>query len=112
MNAQDPTLTAEQRKLHDDLARKLADEGRLIEAGFRAMCASTLTSGVTEDQLADLRMAYMAGAQHLFSSIVSILDSDREPTMNDLRRMDLINQELERFVAEMRFRVAPVGGSA
>ena len=36
----------------------------------------------------------MAGAQVLFSSIVNILDPGSEPTEADLKRMDLIHNEL------------------
>jgi len=105
-------LNAEQRKLHDDLARKLADDGKLVESGFQAMCASTLQPGATPEQLRDLRMAYMCGAQHLFASIVAMMDADSEPTANDMRRMSLIDAELRAFVSDLELRMAPVGGSA
>jgi len=41
-----------------------------------------------------------------------MLDADREPTVNDLRRMSLINDELLAFESELKLRAAPAGGSA
>jgi hypothetical protein len=54
-----------------------------------------------------MRLAFMAGAQHLFGSIAggtSVLDEDQEPTEGDLRRMDLIDQELRGFIEEFKRR--------
>ena len=36
----------------------------------------------------------MSGAEHLFSSIMAILDDGDEATENDLRRMELIDDEI------------------
>ncbi|HEY1900754.1 MAG TPA: hypothetical protein VGG49_13280 [Steroidobacteraceae bacterium] len=44
-----------------------------------------------------MRKAYMLGAQHLYASMIGIMDADREPTVQDLRRMELIHNELEAF---------------
>jgi hypothetical protein len=47
-------------------------------------------------------LAFLAGSQHLFSSIVVILDpGDEQPTEADLRKMDLIDKELRAFAREM-----------
>jgi hypothetical protein len=98
--------------VHDALAKKYADEGRLVEAGFAAMCFAILPPDVSQDQLSDMRLAYMAGAQPLFASIMSCLDPGSEPTLDDMRRMTLIDKELRAFDAEMKLRLAKVGGSA
>jgi hypothetical protein len=58
-----------------------------------------------------MHYAFMAGAQHLFSSIMTILDPEAEPTERDLKRMDLIDQELEAFRKEMELRAAKPGGT-
>ena len=100
------------RALHDSLAKKYADEGRLVEAGFAAMCVAILPTDLTQDQVSDMRLAYMAGAQHLFASIMACLDPGSEPTRDDMRRMTLIDTELRAFDAEMKLRLAKVGGSA
>jgi hypothetical protein len=100
------------RAVHDALAKRYADEGRLVEAGFATMCVAILPPDLTQDQVSDMRLAYMAGAQHLFASIMACLDPGSEPTLDDMRRMTLIDKELRAFHAEMKLRLAKVGGSA
>lgn len=78
------------------ITKQLTDEGRLVEAGFTAMQVIAL-EGASDAQIHDMRLAFMAGADHLFSSIISILDPDAEPTPKDLQRMDLIDGELEKW---------------
>ena len=58
-----------------------------------------------------MRYAFMAGSQHLFASIMSILDPGDEPTEKDLKRMDLIAAELEVFRKEMEAEL-PTRGRA
>ena len=100
------------RAVHDALAKRYADDGRMVEAGFAALCFAVLPPDVSQDQLSDMRLAYMAGAQHLFASIIACLDPGSEPTRDDMRRMTLIDNELRAFDAEMKLRLAKVGGSA
>lgn len=64
------------------------------------------------DQLREMRMAFFAGAQHLFSSIMTVLDPGEEPTDKDLQRMDLIHQELDAFIKDFALRYAPTKGTA
>jgi hypothetical protein len=92
------------------LSRKLADEGRLVEAGWVAMRIQCVPHNAPVWQLHDMRMAYMAGAQHLFASIMTILDDGVEETEADLTRMDLIAKELEVFAEELKLHMAKVAG--
>jgi hypothetical protein len=88
----------------------LMKEGRLVEAGFRLFILLAFTDGVptnagipvgvSKEQYDALRLAFFSGAQHLFGSLMSGLDEDAEPT--DARKMDLINSELDAFVAEFK----------
>jgi hypothetical protein len=55
---------------------------------------------------------FFAGAQHLFSSIVTILDPGEEPTDADIHKMDLIDRELQKFAREFELKVAKTEGSA
>lgn len=82
----------------EKLTRALADEGRIIEAGWVSMKLTTIPEDAPAIQLEEMRNAFFAGAQHLFGSIMTILDSGSEPTAADLRRMTLINTELEQFI--------------
>jgi hypothetical protein len=51
-----------------------------------------------------MRGAFFAGAQHLFASIMVIMDPGAEPTAADLARMSQIHEELERFVRDYEER--------
>jgi hypothetical protein len=81
----------------DELSRKLTDQGKLIEAGWIVCRIAWVPRDAPEVQVTEMRRAYMAGAHHLFASIMSIMEADREPTAADMRRMELIHEELEAF---------------
>lgn len=82
------------------LERELVDKGKLIESGWVGLRLAAIPEDAGKTQLEEMRNAFFAGAQHLFASIMDILDDDREPTPADLRRMDLINTELEVFIKD------------
>jgi hypothetical protein len=86
------------------LERRLVDDGKLIEAGWIGLRRAAVAPEADAIQLEEMRTAFFAGAQHLFGSIMGILDDDREPTAADLNRMGLINAELEIFIREFRQR--------
>jgi len=48
-----------------------------------------------------MRKAFFMGAQHLYASIMGILEPGAEPTDKDLDRMGLIHNELEAFRMEV-----------
>ncbi len=82
------------------LERELVDKGKLIEAGWMGLRLSAIPEDAGKTQLDEMRNAFFAGAQHLFGSIMNILDDDRDPTVSDLRRMELISIELEGFIRD------------
>lgn len=84
--------------------RELVDKGKLIEAGWVGLRLSAVPEDAGKTQLEEMRTAFFAGAQHLFGSIMGILDDDREPTEADLRRMSLISDELDIFIADFQRR--------
>jgi len=77
------------------LTKILTDKGLLIEAGFAAFRHFVIAPGASHAQVLEMRAAYMSGAEHLFSSIMTIMDPGAEPTEDDLRRMNLIHKEIE-----------------
>lgn len=89
------------RKEIQDTTRKLSasltDAGKIIEGGWAGFRLAVLPENASQIQVDEMRKAFFAGAQHLFSSIMCILDPGSEPTDRDLRRMDQIHQELEAF---------------
>lgn len=96
-----------------DVTKKLVDRGLLIEAGFAAYAhLSGVDKNAPTESLRELQLAFMAGADHLFSSIMNIMDADAEPTDADLRRMDQIHHELEQWRGRIAERVMPSKGRA
>jgi hypothetical protein len=59
-----------------------------------------------------MRIAYMAGAQHLFSSIMTILEPGQMETEADVSRLDLIDKELDKFAQELALRTTRARGGA
>jgi hypothetical protein len=93
------TIDPRIRKLADDLAKKLTDEGKLIEAGWVSYDRLVLSPEAPQIQRDECRLAFFAGAQHLFGSMMGILDPGAEPTAKDLDRMSQIDAELRAFIA-------------
>lgn len=93
-------------RIADAIAGHSVDRGKVIEMGFASMIAATYPDykDMPKQQLDDLRSAFFGGAQHLFASIMGILDPGTEPTERDLRRMDLIHHELDAFIEEFKQR--------
>lgn len=91
------------KALVDKVTRGLMDEGKIIQAGWNGLEMLVVSKDAPPEQRREMRMAFFAGAQHLFSSIIAALEEgDEEPTEPDLRRMDLIHKELEQFAAEFK----------
>lgn len=82
------------------VTKELADQGKLIEAGWAGYRLMVLPPDAPQIQIDECRLAFFAGAQHLFASIMTMMDEDREPTDSDERKMDLIHRELQIFGAQ------------
>lgn len=95
-------MEKEKRELHDRIVRDLMDRGRLIEAGFQSLRLIMIPVEAPVVQVMEMRKAFFAGAQHLFASIMSALESGEEATDKDLRRMSLIQAELDEYVGELK----------
>ena len=93
------------RELLDDLARKLIDAGKLIEAGWIGLRLAAVDEDASEKQLDEMRFAFFAGAQHLLGCLMGVMDEGTEPTEADLRRMSNVQKELDEFVEEMKRRI-------
>lgn len=86
----------------DAATKRFADEGKLIEAGWQAYRMLSIPPNAPDIQVSESRLAYFFGAQHLLASIVGVLDSGAEPTADDLRRIELISNELDAFIAKIK----------
>lgn len=94
------------------LSRELTDKGKLIEAGWVGLRLAAIPLDAPPVQLEEMRNAFFAGAQHLFSSIMTILEPEAEPTDKDLARMDQIHAELEGFIQAFELKHFPAKGRA
>lgn len=99
-------------RVASEVTKQFTDKGQLIEAGFAAFHHLVISKGAPPVQVQEMRLAYMAGADHLFSSIMTILDEGQEPTEADLVRMDLIEKELRSWRGRLMERAAPTQGNA
>ena len=99
------------RAFLERLTRELADQGKLIEAGWVALRLNAISLNAPGEQLHEMRLAYMAGALHLFTCIVIMLDPGPEETPAEMARIELIHQELEAFRGELELWVAKTKGS-
>lgn len=86
--AQSPADKAGLKLTHD-----LVNQGKLIEGGFAALVMHHKL--IDDPNLALYRDAYMAGAEHLWSSIFATLDPGLEETDGDMKRMDSVQRELD-----------------
>ncbi|HYI27585.1 MAG TPA: hypothetical protein VD863_07005 [Bradyrhizobium sp.] len=91
------------------LTRQLADDGRLIEAGWVGLRLAAIPLDAPLIQLDEMHKAYMAGAQHLWASIMTMLDAGAEPTEGDMRKMSLIAAELDAFADKLMADVPTAG---
>lgn len=89
------------------ITERLTDQGRLIEAGWESFRILVVPPTAGKVQLDETRKAFFAGAQHVFVSMMELVGDDGgEPTPDELRRIDLIDKELEGFVDELRAEIA------
>ena len=88
-----------------ELSKQLTDRGKLIEAGWVGLRLAAIPVDAPQVQLDEMRIAFFAGAQHLFASIVAMMDPGAEPTEADLARMDQIKDELDSFIRVFKGKI-------
>ena len=98
------------REIANKLTKDLANQGKIIQGGWRAYELMVLPEKAGATQRRETRLAFFGGAQHLWASIIVSLDPGTEETPMDLRRMDLIQKELDDFILEMKREMAIRGG--
>jgi len=100
------------QRVATELTVELADKGKLIEAGFVAFATLVIPKDAPDIQFSEMQLAFMAGAEHVWSSVMAMLDFGEEPTDADLHRMNLIQREIDEWRGVLSERVDPVKGSA
>lgn len=109
--AEDDSQADTIRKLAERLTKDLADQGMLLEAGwvgYRLLCLKV----PPHERADDKREAFMAGCEHTFASIISMMEPDAEPTDTDLARMDKLHKELEPVRRHLKLKYGRTAGSA
>jgi len=84
-------------KLVREIERQLIADGKIIEAGWMGLRYLSIPKEASEIQLTEMRQAFFAGAHHVFTTIMSVMDEGEEPTEADLARMTQISNELDNF---------------
>lgn len=89
------------REIAQRVTEELAQDGKLILGGWQAFeILSGLKTGGSELERSAMKNAYYSGAQHLFASIMNILEEGQEPTEGDLNKITAIHEELEQWVRQ------------
>lgn len=99
-------------QITDKLCRDLADKGMIIEAGWISLKLATIPADAPQIQLDEMRNAFFAGAQHVFGSVFAVLSGGEDATEDDIRRLSLINSELNLFLDEFKAKHLKAGGRA
>jgi hypothetical protein len=84
------------------VAKDLISKGLLIEGGWKIYESVACPPNTPAWQREEMRTCFFAGAQHLWASIQSTLDPEAEPTEMDMKRMELIDNELRQFYEQMK----------
>ena len=99
-------------RVASEITKELMDEGKLIEAGFATMRHLAIRDDASMEEVEAMRLAYMAGAEHLFRSMMVALDPGDEPTEADMRRLELIGNELDEWRGRLSAWVRSAKGTA
>jgi len=82
------------------LTKRMADDGNVVEGGWLIFKAQVVPKEAHQSQIDAMKLSFYSGAQHLFASIMSMLDRGSEPTEKDLDRISGIHKELQDFVED------------
>jgi len=94
------------------MTKDLIKRGKLMEAGWFAFRFMAVPLNAPQHQLDAMRESFLAGAQHLYGSIMGVLNEDDEPSAEDLRRMEMISRELSEFIRDYKLRHGETEGNA
>ena len=68
-----------------------------VEKAWQSYRDLVLANRISDDQRTECRLAFWAGASVLFNIMINMLDDDHEPTAADLAKMDVLNNEIDKF---------------
>ena len=73
-----------------------------VEKAWESYAKVVYPPNISAVQRKECRRAFFAGAHGLFHTITGFLEPGAEPTENDLKRMDLVAEELEDFARAVK----------
>ena len=86
----------------DTAIKGLSAMGRLIQGGWEAYRLGVIPQDAPRIQIHECRLAFYAGAAHLFYGLLTALDGDLGDDARDLDKMHLIDCELKAFHEQMK----------
>lgn len=89
--------TTKNDALVERLTARLVAEGKLVEAGWAGYLIDVVPPNATPVEIENQRLAFYAGAHHLFESIVTMFGDDVEPSGDDIDKLDSVANELADF---------------
>jgi hypothetical protein len=93
------------------MERELADQQKLVEAGWQAYRRTALPEEASAPELEEFRSAFFGGAFHLFCSVLNILTEQNGPPSDaDIVRMGQISEELDQFNQMFGLKFYPAEG--
>ena len=83
----------------EELAKRIAAQGRLVEAGWLGFRAKVIPPNAGTVQIEECRRCFFSGCAHLFYSLLTVMGpGSDEPSEDDMAKMALIDDELRRFI--------------
>lgn len=70
---------------------------KFIEKGWQGYRKACVPANATEAQVTETKQAFFAGAAILFTTMMNVMDEDKEPTDADLHAMADIQKEIDDF---------------
>jgi hypothetical protein len=78
----------------------------ILKQGWESYLAHCVPSDAEPARIADIDLAFHAGASYVFSAMLEMLDNDREPTRDDLRKMRDLHLEVVEWKDAVKARAA------
>ena len=74
---------------------------KLVLEGWNSYRHKVMPEVCSPVQVEETRRAFYAGSIHLFHALLTVIDSDREPTANDLEQVGAIQQEFKDYARDL-----------
>jgi len=84
---------------HRPTLQRVADQGTVIEDGWRSFHRHTGTTDPEE--------AYKAGASFMFQFLIRMMDDGATETADDMRRMGMLNDEAQKIDRALFLKYGP-----